>query len=370
MAIGVVQVSSSSTQFFHRQALRSMAGSLLAVMIVLLSTLNAGAAVTLLYVRAEALANGTIRIRWETATELNTSAFRLYRATAADGPWTYLLEDSQQGATGGVIGATYSYIDPDVTQGVTYYYLLEEIETNDNLVRYYDHIASATAGLLAATATATATPSATATPTVTRTATATGSPTVTGTATATATRTPTQTPTPEPPGPPTATRRYTNTPGPSPTAEPVTPTATVPATQPAATPLPPAQVISPTPGQASPPPDTGAPTSPAPSPTLEPERVTPTITSTEQVPQVEAVTPGATPPTASPTPPPAIFEPSTTEEPAAKGILARPTVTPVPAQAAGAGRNTRLVLLLGGGAIGLAVLLSVVALLVWRLRQR
>ena len=361
-------MSPFSTWSTRRQALRPLVASLLTAMIVLLFALSAKAAVTLLYVRAEALANGAILIRWETASELNTSAFRLYRAVAPDGPWTFLLEDSQQPAKGDIVGATYSYTDADVTRGVTYYYLLEEIENNDNLVRYEDYITSATAGVLA-TATATSTP--TSTNTATRTATVTGSPTVTGAATATATRTPTDTPTPEPPGPPTATRRYTNTPKPTPTAETtLAPTEVTPATGPSATPLPPAQVISPTPGLASPPADTGAPTPPAPSPASEPDRTTPTATQTEQTPPDQLEAPVAPPGASSPTSAPAVFEPKATGEPAAKGILARPTATSVPPQAAGDARNTRLILLLGGGAIGLALLLSAIALVIWRLRQR
>jgi len=78
----------------------------------------------------------------------------------------------------------------------------------------------------------------------------------------------------------------------------------------------------------------------------------------------------APPGASSPTSAPAVFEPKATGEPAGKGILTRPTVTPVPAQPAGGDRNTRLVLLLGGGAIGLALLLSAIALVIWRLRQR
>jgi hypothetical protein len=66
---------------------------------------------------------------------------------------------------------------------------------------------------------------------------------------------------------------------------------------------------------------------------------------------------------------PAVF--GSTESPAllARGVAPRPTPIPVLTSAEQAARTTRLILVLGGGAFGLAVLLSLLAVFIWRLRR-
>jgi hypothetical protein len=72
---------------------------------------------------------GDILIAWETAIEIDTVGFNLYRAQSPDGPYVELndtLIPSQ--APGSVFGATYTWLDEDVQEGVTYYYKLEDVE--------------------------------------------------------------------------------------------------------------------------------------------------------------------------------------------------------------------------------------------------
>jgi len=156
------------------------------------------AAVILVDMTATAQADGTILVEWETATELDTAAFRLYRAQATSGPWNNPIY--QQVAQGdGATGATYTFLDTDVARGITYYYLLEDISQDGTPTKWMDFIRSATVldpG------------QATFTPTLTATSTATPGPSPT----------PTRTRTPTPTDPPTATRRVTNTPTPTPPA--------------------------------------------------------------------------------------------------------------------------------------------------------
>ncbi len=92
---------------------------------------NKATAVTLLYFVAEPTAQG-IRLRWETAAEIDNYGFHLRRST------TGRLEDAQdigafipgQGyGTHG--GASYEYLDTAVTPGQRYTYWLVDVDVND-----------------------------------------------------------------------------------------------------------------------------------------------------------------------------------------------------------------------------------------------
>ena len=82
-----------------------------------------------------------VEITWETATELQTAGFNLYRSTSPDGDFIHLnpgqLIPSEGNSTS---GASYTFIDEDVEAGTTYYYLLEEIELDSTANRYEDDL--------------------------------------------------------------------------------------------------------------------------------------------------------------------------------------------------------------------------------------
>ena len=89
------------------------------------------AAVTLVGMTATAQTDGTILVEWETATELDTASFRLYRGLSRERSMAEdKIVDEQPAQGDGTTGATYSFSDDDVEAGKTYYYLLEEIENN------------------------------------------------------------------------------------------------------------------------------------------------------------------------------------------------------------------------------------------------
>jgi hypothetical protein len=74
---------------------------------------------------------GGILIAWETAMEIDTVGFNLYRAQSPDGPYVKLndtLIPSQ--SPGSVFGATYAWLDEGVQDGITYYYKLEDVEVS------------------------------------------------------------------------------------------------------------------------------------------------------------------------------------------------------------------------------------------------
>lgn len=314
---------------------------------------DARAAVDLVSFEATPQVDGWILVTWETETELNTVAFNLYRSESAGGHGDQPVK-SLPARGDRVTGAEYSYEDTDVTPNVRYYYYLVEMIQAGPGQRFGP--VNAGIGLQ---------PEPTATPTATATAVVTPSPTatvLTGVQ-ATWTATPTQVTSRDRP---TATRAFTNTPRPE---APATPTAIPAVAQPAfatPTPLSPAQIVTPTGG----PPQPFLSMLPAPSAT--PLRSVPVIEAapspTRRVEATSAPT-EAVPPTPQVTQPPRVFEP-VASAPSAAGTSQRPAVQTAVPPADEAERDTRLVLFLGGAAIGMAVLFGVAAVLIWRSRPR
>jgi hypothetical protein len=83
-------------------------------------------AITLASFTAEPAGMGSVRLNWETAVEIDSAGFNLYRATTTNGPYTR-INPLLIAATGAGGGASYSYIDAPPGSGV-YYYELEEVD--------------------------------------------------------------------------------------------------------------------------------------------------------------------------------------------------------------------------------------------------
>lgn len=82
-----------------------------------------------------------VEITWETATEQGTAGFNLYRSPTRDGDYTLINEGEFIESRGGpVSGASYTYVDEDVTADNVFFYVLEEIETDGSRLRYEDDI--------------------------------------------------------------------------------------------------------------------------------------------------------------------------------------------------------------------------------------
>ncbi|MGC8781249.1 MAG: hypothetical protein ACP5UQ_10325, partial [Anaerolineae bacterium] len=188
-----------------------MAAWLLALIIGLAGGPAGHASVELKEFTATARADGTILVRWVTGIEIDSIGFRVYRALTATGPWVTVVHE-EDARSDGEADTVYEFVDTEVFAGITYYYLLEEIEydgENDTIrpIRYIGQVSQATVGPGGKTpAPATATPTATATATLPATALPTATPTRTPTvvpsvgagttSTATATARPTVTPLP------------------------------------------------------------------------------------------------------------------------------------------------------------------------------
>ncbi|RKZ77840.1 MAG: hypothetical protein DRR19_27335, partial [Candidatus Parabeggiatoa sp. nov. 1] len=91
--------------------------------------------------------NGGIRITWDTATETDSAEFNLWRATAEDGEYeniTRLITIAAQGNS--TTDTSYSYLDTLQQECITYYYALQEIETDGDSIWYLDNIQSISVG--------------------------------------------------------------------------------------------------------------------------------------------------------------------------------------------------------------------------------
>jgi hypothetical protein len=84
------------------------------------------------------LSNPVVAVTWETATEIDTAGFNIYRSLTADGEFVQInqAEGLIPGQGDTFTGATYSFLDHNVEAGITYYYVLEEIEYNQTRNRY------------------------------------------------------------------------------------------------------------------------------------------------------------------------------------------------------------------------------------------
>jgi subtilisin family serine protease len=72
---------------------------------------------------------GEVLVVWETALEIDTVGFNLWRSTAPDGEYERVNAALIPAASpGGAWGGFYSCADVDATPGATYYYKLEELE--------------------------------------------------------------------------------------------------------------------------------------------------------------------------------------------------------------------------------------------------
>ncbi len=89
-------------------------------------------------VRFEAYpAGSSIRLEWETASEIDNLGFHLHRSDAPQGDYLRLNEvliPSQ--APGSPLGATYAWLDQDVQPGVVYFYKLEAVDLYGQSTEY------------------------------------------------------------------------------------------------------------------------------------------------------------------------------------------------------------------------------------------
>jgi hypothetical protein len=72
--------------------------------------------------------DGKVELKWETASEIDNAGFHIWRSEEKDGEYTKIT-DTLIPAKGDA--STYTFIDEDVIDGVTYYYKLEDFDLFD-----------------------------------------------------------------------------------------------------------------------------------------------------------------------------------------------------------------------------------------------
>lgn len=318
--------------------------ALVAALILLGSAmLAASASATLVKFEADWQDDGTILVVWETSKEVDSIAFFLYRAESETGPWDDYYDFEP--ATGVSSGATYLFMDDEVTEGITYWYYLEELDYDGNSSFHGPIMATEEAFFATSTKTS---------------------------GTRSATSTPIATTKPGQDSVPTATRLYTNTPPPTAagtslpaqTQSPPQSGGTVPTTASrSGSPL----VTTPTPVGGVPP----APSDPpSPEATATPEGGQIQLTDTPTVAEAPTLqtlqqTPNPSPPTQQLAAAPKEFSQPLLDVSAARATSAPPVQAPRNSVA-----NPRVVLLLGISTLAAAAILGALALLIWRRRAR
>ena len=75
-------------------------------------------------------------ITWETASEVDTAGFNIYRGPTEEGPWTQINESLVPPSDDPVQGGQYEFTDEEAEPGETYFYLLEEVELSGAVNRF------------------------------------------------------------------------------------------------------------------------------------------------------------------------------------------------------------------------------------------
>ncbi|MBI5878709.1 MAG: hypothetical protein HZB53_13750 [Chloroflexi bacterium] len=69
-------------------------------------------------------------LKWTTKSEINTAGFNVFRAEDRAGPFTQVNPDLIPASNDAIAGGQYVYTDTASIAGVTYYYVLEDVEMN------------------------------------------------------------------------------------------------------------------------------------------------------------------------------------------------------------------------------------------------
>ena len=77
-----------------------------------------------------------VTVEWTTASELNTVGFNLLKAETQNGPFDQINSNLIPAGSDSLTGSNYSFTDSSVQDGITYYYLLEEIELTGESSRH------------------------------------------------------------------------------------------------------------------------------------------------------------------------------------------------------------------------------------------
>jgi len=82
--------------------------------------------------------SNAVTVHWETASEIDNLGFNVYRSESEKGPWDKLNADliPSQVPPGSPVGASYDFVDSKVEAGMTYFYMLEDIDLNGTATQH------------------------------------------------------------------------------------------------------------------------------------------------------------------------------------------------------------------------------------------
>jgi len=84
----------------------------------------------------QAYQEATVVVEWSTASELDTVGFNVYRADNPQGPFVQVNSELIPASSEPLTGGAYSFRDSAVKPGITYYYELEEVQSNGGRDRF------------------------------------------------------------------------------------------------------------------------------------------------------------------------------------------------------------------------------------------
>ncbi len=71
---------------------------------------------------------GLVVVEWTTESEVNLAGFNIYRGESPDGPYLKINDALIPASPDPLTGGSYSYTDTTAEPGMTYYYMLEDVE--------------------------------------------------------------------------------------------------------------------------------------------------------------------------------------------------------------------------------------------------
>jgi len=80
--------------------------------------------------------DGAVELAWETAAEVENLGFYLYRGSAEEGAFDRITPTLIPGLGSSPLGARYRYLDSGLTNGQTYFYVLEDVETTGTRTKH------------------------------------------------------------------------------------------------------------------------------------------------------------------------------------------------------------------------------------------
>jgi hypothetical protein len=92
------------------------------------------------------------KLKWTTASEVNSFGFDVYRGIAEDGPFTRITEDPLLASGTSDEPQSYQFVDDTIDAGVIYFYYVEEISSSGNREKFTPVFASRAKGTAPANA--------------------------------------------------------------------------------------------------------------------------------------------------------------------------------------------------------------------------